>query len=661
MKKFYFLSLALLLLVSASAQNCFDLSDLTAPNITCTYGFYENPYQHRGVIDYGQADMNSRHTVNTVRSRDPIVPIYTIPEGEDYSVRLGNCHSGGHAESISIEYQVDTLESDLLIMRYAVILQDPSHEPEYQPRFTLAILDTDNNLIDSVCAFADFIADQSLGWQAVYDVLYKDWTTIGLDMTPYHGRTIRVRLTTYDCGYGGHYGYAYFILKCGHKKMTGELCGDVGTNTFHAPDGFNYRWFYRDDPETTLSVNQSVTVSTGGSRLLCCLVSFVDCADCNFELNASMLSRYPLADYEIVPQECINVFRFRNYSTISNDGVTPSPEGGTCEAAWWDFGDGTTSTEMNPYHSFPPGDYEVTLVAGLSENACTDTIRQWVSIPIQGYIETYVCDSLVWNNKVFRESGQYLENVPTALGCDSLISMDLTVYRSNGSSFDDQGCNVYSWNEMDYEESGVYYQTFDNVFGCDSLVEMYLSMNYTPNHTIVGDHWPIGGSETHISVYNYSIRLEDDRCQFDTVIWSVDCPNWYIEPHGKGETCTLYIYSYLLEPVDLHATVVNRCDSVTNDFSIKTSYFGVEENMECVSVSPNPTSGEVMIGFGSLTGETIIRLYNVNGSLVDEFSLNLDGMTKTFPYSIHDIDSGLCYLVINNSGILKTFKILINK
>ena len=83
--------------------------------------------------------------------------------------------------------------------------------------------------------------------------------------------------------------------------------------------------------------------------------------------------------------------------------------------------------------------------------------------------------------------------------------------------------------------------------------------------------------------------------------------------------------------------------------------------MECVSVSPNPTSGEVMIGFGSLTGETIIRLYNVNGSLVDEFSLNLDGMTKTFPYSIHDIDSGLCYLVINNSGILKTFKILINK
>lgn len=221
--------------------------------------------------------------------------------------------------------------------------------------------------------------------------------------------------------------------------------------------------------------------------------------------------------------------------------------------------------------------------------------------------------------------------------------------------------DIFDYYGVVYDTSGVYDRIGTNIYGCDSLYHLELDMDFTPYFAIEGEQWPIGGSETHFSVYDYSIHLEDERSSVDTVIWSVDCPNWYIVPHGKGETCTLYIYSYLLEPVGLHATVVNRCNSVTNSFSIKTSYYGVEENLGLLSVTPNPTSGDVMIDFGNLSGETSVKIYDVHGSLVDEFSLNLDGTAKTFPYSIRGIDSGLCYLVISNNGILEIFKILINK
>ncbi len=47
---------------------------------------------------------------------------------------------------------------------------------------------------------------------------------------------------------------------------------------------------------------------------------------------------------------------------------------------WWDFGDGTTSTDMNPYHYYPvPGDYTVMLVAA-NEHCDPDTATVLISV-----------------------------------------------------------------------------------------------------------------------------------------------------------------------------------------------------------------------------------------------------------------------------------------
>lgn len=211
------LSAILLLSVSfgayAQSDNCIDLSDLSAPYIHCTWGNYSNPYLHDGIA-------NGRHTVITQQGTDPKTDggLQTIPDGERYSVRLGNSRAGGQAESITCDILVDTNDFDLLILKYAAVMENPLHEPEEQPRFKFDILNMQDEPIDPDCLSADFVADYALGWNGNYHLLWKDWTSVGADISNYHGDTIRVRLTTYDCAATGHFGYAYFVLSCGEKN-----------------------------------------------------------------------------------------------------------------------------------------------------------------------------------------------------------------------------------------------------------------------------------------------------------------------------------------------------------------------------------------------------------------------------------------------------------
>ena len=65
------------------------------------------------------------------------------------------------------------------------------------------------NPINTGCYSADFVASENMGWN--YNsggTLWKDWTPVAINLTPLHGQTIHVKLTTYDCNHDGHFGYA---------------------------------------------------------------------------------------------------------------------------------------------------------------------------------------------------------------------------------------------------------------------------------------------------------------------------------------------------------------------------------------------------------------------------------------------------------------------
>ena len=178
----------------------FRYDNLYAPNVECYWGTFSNPEQNEGVIDNGYQSYLSRHTIHQDPTEtDPRTGnlLHTVPNGSCSSVRLGNWNTGSEAESIIYTYTVDTNDADLLLLKYAAVLEDPNHSAVEQPRFTFRIFDNLGNTI-SPCYNADFIANANLGWNSYGSTLWKDWTIVGVDLSAMHAPTAATRWKTYS-------------------------------------------------------------------------------------------------------------------------------------------------------------------------------------------------------------------------------------------------------------------------------------------------------------------------------------------------------------------------------------------------------------------------------------------------------------------------------
>lgn len=377
------------------SADCIDPTDLSAVFVRCAVGSFDNPSAVTERVDFGADSPLSRHTVHSdTAERDQRTGglLRTVPPDGLASVRLGNWSSNPWApEGESVEYSlyVNSDDFDLLLLRYAAVLQDPLHDPDDQPRFSLDVLDSAGNPL-SQCAMADFRADYTAGWHIVDSshVLWKDWTTVGVDLAPFSGQLVRIRLTTRDCNEGSHFGYAYFSLRCASKRIETSHCGGASSNTFTAPPGFIYTWY--EDPDnidgSSFSHDQSISVATDSSRTFFCKCAFADDSSCFFTLTAFAGARYPLANASpsVTVSDCRFHVSFENTSAVSADGITPLVPFESCESAAWWFGNGDSSLSYNAASSYDaPGDYVVTLVSSIASGECVDTLRlplhlQWV-------------------------------------------------------------------------------------------------------------------------------------------------------------------------------------------------------------------------------------------------------------------------------------------
>lgn len=481
----------------APSTGCVNPTDLSSPQAVFFRGTYGNPYHHAGAVNYGSLHPDSRHTVcYDTAQRDPRTggQLRTIPEGYTSSVRLGNWSTNifePEAEGVIYSLLVDTAAFELLLLRYAAVLQDPLHAPADQPRFRMELLDTNYNIIDSACTSADFIADQSLGWHTAADgVLWKDWTAVGVDLSNHAGEQVYFRLTTYDCNEGSHYGYAYFTLECMRKNMNTVSCGDVDSNTLSAPEGFNYRWYTNLNP-ATVSTAQKITVPSEDITYYC-EVSKLDNPACNFTISTYGGTRYPMANFDtsIVIDSCIFYVTFTNTSGISNDGVNPLP-GEQCETAYWDFGNGKTSVAYHGYTSYTlPGTYTVRLISGIALDECQDTMVMTLHLDLppgmapSDTVVASICDNQRYTffGQTYNVQGTYYHNVDIPDNtCDSIYVLQLDIRATSEGDTTAVACDSIVWFGQTYTADGDYYSGVIglNTVGCDTSVVMHLTVHPT--------------------------------------------------------------------------------------------------------------------------------------------------------------------------------------
>ena len=460
---------------------CIDATDTASPFVTYCYGTAEHPLDSvgRDGVRHVLMDDTTRH--------DPAIPaLRTVPPGHTSSMRLGNMRVGAQGEGIVFLMRVDTLEYDILMLKYAAVLQVPDHQPAQQPRFSFSIYDENMNPIDPMCGAASFVASPDMGWNMAGDKAWKDWTTIGIDLTPYHGRYLNVCLVTRDCLGGAHYGYAYFVTECFRKGITSPQCGANATASLTAPPGFNYVW-YTDTVTNVISTGTTCPV-TQGDTYYHCRMTYIENENCWFEMKVWSGQRFPLADFEptIVTNDCrhFNVV-MTNRSTVSNDGINPIGSGEPCEASWWDFGNGETSNEYNPTAYYDTnGTYTVTLVSSVGGGQCKDTLVRNITLPTFVNFEEYAsrCDSFLWwrdGQTYYYDTVGPIDLHPAPNGCDTAYALHLTVHHSTVNVLDrDTSCwsIPYTWHGHTFSDTNSVLRsdwlgdTLKTVHGCDSMV-----------------------------------------------------------------------------------------------------------------------------------------------------------------------------------------------
>ena len=249
---------------------CPDFTNLTGGDVTCQYGNFQNPFMNTGIA-YG------RHTVITQQGSDPNTghQLPFLPPGESAVVKLGNEQVGAQAEAITYQFTVNP-DYAILLLKFAVVFQDPGHPAPAQPRFVVRVLNSAGQQVED-CAVYDVTAAGNIpGFQTFTSgsrhVRYRPWTNVGIDLSDYAGQQVKVQFVTYDCSWHGHYGYAYFTASCLSNKLALGGCNGEQV-TLVAPSGFeSYAW---DNGSTSTTATYTVNGTTTAN---CVITSATGCA-----------------------------------------------------------------------------------------------------------------------------------------------------------------------------------------------------------------------------------------------------------------------------------------------------------------------------------------------------------------------------------------------
>lgn len=162
------------------------------------------------------------------------------------------------------------------------------------------------------------------------------------------------------------------------------------------------------------------------------------------------------------------------------------------------IGIGTTATinvsSCGNYVS-PSGNYTWNMAGAyadtISNSAGCDsilTINLAIESPTFGSLTPTVCDSYLAPSgaAVWTSSGIYSDTITNVLGCDSIISINLTILASSTSALGVISCESYispsgtqTWNA-----SGIYTDTIPNNIGCDSIITVNLTIASSTSETI---------------------------------------------------------------------------------------------------------------------------------------------------------------------------------
>lgn len=121
------------------------------------------------------------------------------------------------------------------------------------------------------------------------------------------------------------------------------------------------------------------------------------------------------------------------------------------------------------------GNYQATLksIAGCDSLI---TLQLTINQPTAGNKEVKTCSSYQWEGQIYQASGSYQKVLTNSVGCDSTATLNLTILPTTQGSKEVKVCKSYDWEGTTYSATGVYQKVLTNSVGCDSTATLNLTI-----------------------------------------------------------------------------------------------------------------------------------------------------------------------------------------
>ncbi|MFC2089357.1 endo-1,4-beta-xylanase [Bacteroidota bacterium] len=245
------------------------------------------------------------------------------------------------------------------------------------------------------------------------------------------------------------------------------------------------------------------------------------------------------------------------------------------------------------------------------------------------------CNEYTWIDGItYAESNETATYTLTAAnGCDSIVTLNLTILESSSGTDVQTACESYTWIDGNTYTESNQEATFllTNSMGCDSVVSLDLEIIQIDNELVLMDTMLMATQEN--AIYQWLI------CGNDAVIKNEDAQ--YFIPDGSGS----------------YAVIVSQenCSDTSNCVSINVVGFQ-DYSRDDILTYPNPAREVLYIDFASPYPEAArVILYDMMGkTFFNELMHN-----NQFELNTNDVRSGIYLLKVDIANIMYISKIQI--